>query len=60
MGFQKIIPYKNLRDGAGVYIGISWYWTAGGMVMKSKKISNDQELIQSDPLSCPQNQKGNN
>ena len=23
-------------------------------------ISNDQELIQSDPTSCPQNQKGNN
>ena len=28
--------------------------------MKSKKISNDQELIQSDPTSCRQNQKGNN
>ena len=28
--------------------------------MKSKKISNDQELIQSDPTSCPQNGKGNN
>ena len=27
---------------------------------RSKKISNDQELIQSDPTSCPQNQKGNN
>ena len=26
---------------------------------KSKKISNDQELIQSDPITCPQNQKGN-
>ena len=26
----------------------------------SKKISNVQELIQSDPTSCPQNQKGNN
>ena len=25
-----------------------------------KKISNDQELIQSDPTSYPQNQKGNN
>ena len=30
------------------------------LVRKSKKISNDQELIQSDPISCPQNQKGNN
>ena len=29
-------------------------------MVKSKKISNDQELIQSDPISCPQNQKGNN
>ena len=29
-------------------------------VYQSKKISNDQELIQSDPISCPQNQKGNN
>ena len=28
--------------------------------MKSKKISNDQEPIQSDLTSCPQNQKGNN
>ena len=28
--------------------------------LESKKISNDQELIQSDPISCPQNQKGNN
>ena len=28
--------------------------------VKSKKISNDQELIQSDAISCPQNQKGNN
>ena len=27
---------------------------------QSKKISNDQEPTQSDPTSCPQNQKGNN
>ena len=33
---------------------------AGSVGRKSKKISNDQELIQSDPTSCPQNQKGNN
>ena len=32
----------------------------GGFRIKSKKISNDQELIQSDPISCPKNQKGNN
>ena len=29
-------------------------------VLKCKMISNDQELIQSDPISCLQNQKGNN
>ena len=29
-------------------------------VEQSKGISNDQELIQSDPTSCPQNQKGKN
>ena len=28
--------------------------------IKSKMISNDQELIQSDPTFCPQNHKGNN
>ena len=28
--------------------------------IQGKKISNDQELIQSDPISCSQNQKGNN
>ena len=27
---------------------------------QSKRIRNDQELIQSDPTSCPQIQKGNN
>ena len=31
-----------------------------GLDKESKVISNDQELIQSDPTSCPQNQKGNN
>ena len=35
------------------------YWI-GEETPQSKKISNDQELIQSDPISCPQNQKGNN
>ena len=28
--------------------------------LPSKKISNDQKLIQSDPTYCPINQKGNN
>ena len=34
--------------------------TTSSYPIESKKISNDQELIQSDPISCPQNQKGNN
>ena len=32
----------------------------GDVSIMSKNISNDQELIQSDPKFCPQNQKGNN
>ena len=32
----------------------------GPVHVTSAEISNDQELIQSDPTSCPQNQKGNN
>ena len=40
---------------SGFYILTDCYKT-----IESKKISNDQELIQSDPTSCPQNQKGNN
>ena len=35
-------------------------WVYLREMVQSKKISNDQELIQSDPISCPQNQKGNN
>ena len=37
---------------------LSIHW--GKKKWQSKKISNDQELIQSDPTSRPQNQKGNN
>ena len=33
---------------------LPWY------IWQSKKISNDQELIQSDPTTCPQNQQENN
>ena len=33
-------------------------WTNHRHDTRSKKIGNDQELIQSDPISCPQNQKG--
>ena len=30
------------------------------LILKEIKIRNDQELIQADPISCPQNQKGKN
>ena len=39
--------------------GIFTFWVPL-ILRQSKKISNNQELIQSDPISCPQNQKGNN
>ena len=36
------------------------YYFRGTRIGQNKKIINDQELIQSDPTSCPQNRKGNN
>ena len=48
-----------LRPIPGDPLGVEQHhWNTGAK--ESKKISNDQELIQSDPISCPQNQKGNN
>ena len=38
----------------------AWHAVHAIAEMESKKISNGQELIQSDPISGPQNQKGNN
>ena len=38
----------------------SYYKTTRSEPEQSKKISNDKELIQSNHISCPQNQKGNN
>ena len=45
----SLISWQNLKENQ-----------VGTGKDQSKKISNDQELIQSDPISCPQNQKGNN
>ena len=53
---------KSGQDQRGVAVYM-WELSNAGKNRKhldSKKISNDQELIQSDPISCPQNQKGNN
>ena len=46
------------EEGLRIRIHIS-DWSVHGDTKHSKKISNDQELIQSDPTSCPQNQKRN-
>ena len=48
-----VIIDKSLSFGEPISSKIS-------VPIESKKISNDQELIQSDPTPCPQNQKGNN
>ena len=52
---QASIAFGSLRGNIWHRIGIRL-----DTKLKSKKITNDQELIQSDPTSCPQNQKGNN
>ena len=41
----------------GIFVFAMYF---GADYIKSKKISSDQELIQSDPTSCPINQVGNN
>ena len=46
---------STISDHKATFIRIPFQYQC-----QSKKISNDQELIQSDPISCPQNQKGNN
>ena len=50
---------EHLGDIFGGFSGNGFIYREAGIIL-SKKISNDQELIQSDPISCPQNQKGNN
>ena len=66
-GILGIFRYKIGSKYPNQYRGLSFDKRKPKMCMcrafryvKSKKVSNDQELIQSDPISCPQNQKGNN
>ena len=67
----KLKSPKTWTDGR--FLPLCWFliWSSWSLnswksslstchVMRSKKINNDQELIQSDPTSYPQNQKGNN
>ena len=56
---RKKVDLKNLYSYS--LLKVEWHvyiWATSWE--KSKKISNDQELIQLDPISCRQNQKGNN
>ena len=57
--FQQVVGLRYCQFSYGASTKcIGYNFT---ICMESKKISNDQELIQSDPISCPQNQKkGNN
>ena len=49
------------KAGKGNYNSVSVYnWNQTIICHQSKKIGNDQELIQSDAISCPQNLKVNN
>ena len=52
VGAKILVESGNLTHISG--LDMHWYWRT----RQSKKISNDQELIQSDPISRPQNQKG--
>ena len=52
----------DMINNIAVYMQYLLYAVTASIPRKeeSKKISNDQEQIQSDPISCPQTQKGNN
>ena len=56
----RIGRIRALKECTGILFRATTRHNHKSSDMQSKKISNDQELIQSDPISCPQNQKGNN
>ena len=56
--FITVIAQKYTSTGC--ILLMSLLFSLFAFYLKSKKIRNDQELIQSDPISCPQNQKGKN
>ena len=73
MRYKYILMSTNLTMGSDIFLNTKIHKKFGShnaslsqsmpfkhYAYQSKKISNDQELIQSDPISCPQNQKGNN
>ena len=62
---NEIIPLAIPYHSSPVPISVQSLKKIGKQVLKlehgneaqGKKISNDQELIQSDPISCPQNKR---
>ena len=58
------VPFVNCKlyylEGKKVEIPEFSFNIRLNIIMKSKMINNDQELIQSDPTSFPQKRKGNN
>ena len=58
--FSGFLFILLLSGTATLTLDIGYLLSIKHAILPSKKISNDQELIQSDPISCPQNQKGNN
>ena len=63
LGSVSVSAYHWPLDGINIcQMTVYAFWQVHVYIfyIQSKKISNDQELIQSDPISCPQNQKGNN
>ena len=58
---QSLILLRSSLPASSMTVTISFSLIISlALHLKSKKISNDQEPTQSDPISCPQNQKGNN
>ena len=53
------IQFRGRQNIISTISGTKFVVLCAAKIFKSKKISNDQEPIQSDPTSCPQNQKGN-
>ena len=58
--FSEFESRQRLGQSQMTFDNLCGYILSISMQIQSKKISNGQELIQSDPTPCPQNQKGNN
>ena len=54
---QLAVRFSDVTDAQMAHSILRQITQNQGESIQSKMISNDQELIQSDPTSCPQNQK---